>query len=500
MRTPTAPEGRYAGSGSADGASVRTTFVVAPRAISALLVMAILGAACRRSAEPPAPVAVPTAASSAPVAPARTIAGSGSGRVETCAPRRTGEPAPAVWAHDGRRVATARGGRLWIFDVDAGTALPIAHPAPVLSLAWSPDDTRLAVETGTEGRDGMENGFELWSTAAGALVTRRPGGRGVAPAFTPDGAFAVFTGKLDGPPSDPYADRPTLGLFDVRREALWQQVIVEAPPVDPGYEWNRMGPPEPLRVVFDRGLTLAAIRWRNGTPLQVWSLAERRPIDVRSGNDVVAGVALSPDGQWLVWGEHTGVERWNLTTHRRGSRLRPLREGNPVALTMHERRQELLVLTEESVGLWDLRTGRRLWETDLLTAESQGGRRYCDEKNSKAVFLPGEARILIELGGDYRLLDAKTGRLFAHPPGFSDDLAFAAYRRQQGAWNDGSIHAIHPVTGEDVIVERGRRGHVELALSADRRRVVAADADSGEVVWFDLVRGEHRTLCERRPE
>ena len=226
MRTPTAPEGRYAGSGSADGASVRTTFVVAPRAISALLVMAILGAACRRSAEPPAPVAVPTAASSAPVAPARTIAGSGSGRVETCAPRRTGELAPAVWAHDGRRVATARGGRLWIFDVDAGTALPIAHPAPVLSLAWSPDDTRLAVGTGTEGRDAMENGFELWSTAAGALVTRRPGGRGVAPAFTPDGAFAVFTGKLDGPPSDPYAARPTLALFDVRRETLSQQITV----------------------------------------------------------------------------------------------------------------------------------------------------------------------------------------------------------------------------------------------------------------------------------
>jgi hypothetical protein len=197
-------------------------------------------------------------------------------------------------------VATARGGRLWIFDVDAGTALPIAPPAPVLSLAWSPDDTRLAVGTGTEGRDAMENGFELWSTAAGALVTRRPGGPGVPPGFTPDGAFAVFTGQLDGSPTDAYAGQPTLALFDVRNETLWQQITVEQPPDDPGLEWSRMGPPEPLRVVFDRELTLAAIRWRNGTPLQVWSLAERRPIDVGSGKDVLAGVALSPDGQWLV--------------------------------------------------------------------------------------------------------------------------------------------------------------------------------------------------------
>jgi len=93
MGTPTALDGRYAGSGSADGVSVRTTFVVAPRAISALLVMALLGAACRPSAEPPAPVDVPTAAPSAPVAPARTIAGSHPGRGETCAPYRTAEPA-----------------------------------------------------------------------------------------------------------------------------------------------------------------------------------------------------------------------------------------------------------------------------------------------------------------------------------------------------------------------------------------------------------------------
>jgi hypothetical protein len=41
---------------------------------------------------------------------------------------------------------------------------------------------------------------------------------------------------------------------------------------------------------------------------------------------------------------------------------------------------------------------------------------------------------------------------------------------------------------------------VKLAPSVDRRRLVAADADSGEVMWFDLARGEHRTLCERRPE
>jgi len=416
-------------------------------------------------------------ASSAPPAPERPA-------IEGCMARRGKKPTMARWSHDGRRVAMARGDQFWIFDVDTRTARQIPHPEPVTHLVWSPDDARLATQSDPEYT--IRGHLELWNPSTGALMNTLPAHAGMAPSFTPDGALVVFTGRADRPP---YDDQPTVAVFDLHKEVSWPPIALDPPVDDRTYEWDRMGPPEPVSVLFDRSRRVAAIRWRSSTPLSLVRLEDRRFIAIGSRDKTFGGMAMTPDEQWLVWGEWAGVERWNLSTHRRASRLASL--GYPIAMAMHPRRARLVVLTNDgNLCLWDVSTGRRLW-----TAFWGEPGVWFDEANSIA-YVHGDTQILV----DSFLFDARTGRILEQPTGDGESMSERARRRREAAWIYDGVRGIDPVTQEERLVDPTLRPYGELDVSADRRRVVMADSESGEVLWYDLTRRDHKHVLCRRPE
>ncbi len=115
---------------------------------------------------------------------------------------------------NGRGFAEHRRRQVWLVDVETGAARRLTNlPAAVGDVAWSPDGTRLAIETGRASAADLfyRPRIVVLDVASGKLtsVAEHPQGAFQAPAWLPDGrSIAVIGGLL---PHQPY--RSEIWLF-----------------------------------------------------------------------------------------------------------------------------------------------------------------------------------------------------------------------------------------------------------------------------------------------
>lgn len=135
--------------------------------------------------------------------------------------------APA-WSPDGRTIAVAVGGAIEILDASDGTSVRTVRVPGALGdrIAWSPDGRTFAVD----GRAGGVAGVFLVPADGGepSLLTRCPEPRctDLDPAWSPDGAWVVFTrARCDQPGGDCF----TGDLYIVRSGGGTARPLVRSP-------------------------------------------------------------------------------------------------------------------------------------------------------------------------------------------------------------------------------------------------------------------------------
>ncbi|MBV1859418.1 MAG: FHA domain-containing protein [Nannocystaceae bacterium] len=254
-----------------------------------------------------------------------------------------------AFSPDGTRLVTGGdGGKVWLWDATvaepaASGILLRAHEARVVSLAWHPDGKRLA--------SGDETGvLVLWDADAPR-----------SPLSTRTAHDDAITSLLfDG--SDP----PSLwsGSEDrvVRQWALREDgSIARSRTLD-----EHLGGVTALAVSDDR--RWAATATSSGEVL-LWPLATRRkrgkkkkrvgfppPLPLLGHEGMVASLAFTPDGHWLITAGGSGLRMWDLRAKDPGiaSVVLPGHSGDVTQMVLAAGNRAVTGATDDTLRVWDL--------------------------------------------------------------------------------------------------------------------------------------------------
>jgi WD40 repeat protein len=422
------------------------------------------------------------------------------------------------WSPDGRLVAVSSEGTARVWDAKTGALQHtlLGHSGFILSVAWSPDASRLV----TGSSDGIAKVWEIgpdgvrerWSLSA---QETKSGIVGVA--FSPDGT-RVMAGDASssavqvwdlGPTGDvEWANLPAPGypgaefMPDGRRvvTSSWHRVdrlaarAVTIWDLRTGRDSRTIGPPtdyfnfESLDVAPDGssialggnsgqkccGGASAARAWDTSTGEELWRIGHQRTVNE---------VAFSPDGEYLATADWGGVTK---IVDRSGRVVRVLgapEEGfnsSDVAFSSDGR----LVATAEfdnrgaeRVRVWD-------WATRdaLLTIDAEGPSTQVDfDPNGPRVVLSGSDALA-------EIWDVERGTraaVLAGPPGGVKDLAFSPDgSRIAIASVDGLVRLFDAETGSPELRLRGSGCAVEgVAFSPDGAKLASTSWCDGVRVW-----------------
>jgi Tol biopolymer transport system component len=160
-----------------------------------------------------------------------------------------------------------------------GTSKVIFEHASIAAPAWSPDGTRIAVQT-TSGQGKVDIG--ILDVASGAFARLTGDGNNVNPTWTADGRRVVFTSTLGGKPAIWWQPVDGRGnpekLVDVVRDDAVGVVT-----------------PDGRFLVYQVGPGIAGELWM----LELSGARTRRRLVSIPGN--AANPAVSPDGKWLAY-------------------------------------------------------------------------------------------------------------------------------------------------------------------------------------------------------
>jgi WD40 repeat protein len=356
------------------------------------------------------------------------------------------------------------------------------HTGGVSSVAFSPDNTRLA----TAG----DGDVRVWNRTTGQEVLRLEGQLGwvSSVAFSPDNTRIATGGRVGGG-----GDDGDVRLWDTTtgREVLRLE--------------GQLGWVSSVAFLPDNTRIAAAEFGGSGGTVRLWDTTTGREV-LRLEGQVgrVDSVALSPDNTHIVTGGAGGVVRlWDTDTGREVLRL----EGHPgrvrsVAFSPDSTRVATATAGDGGRGggivrVWDATTGK-----EVLCLEGQFG------WLSSVVFSPDNACIATGDCGDgrtgtVRLWDTTTGKEVLRLEGqlgwvssvvFSPDNRIVACCGDLGGATDVAVHLWDTTTGEQVLRLEGQLGWVSsVAFSPDNNRIATVDL-GGNVLLWDTNTGE-KVLC-----
>ncbi|HUW56230.1 MAG TPA: protein kinase [Planctomycetota bacterium] len=350
------------------------------------------------------------------------------------------------------KVVTAGGDgtvKLWSIYSDKELMTLRGHDGWVLSLAVSPDGTRLV----TGGRDQT---VKVWRADPGGEAQWIHGRWAYSVAFSPDGKRLTSSGGRGGH----------------LESTIYDAVSGEEVAVLRGHG-DRV-----LSVAYSPdGTRIVTGGWDK--TLKVWDAATGTPLLTLGGHkDQVVSVAFSPDGKRVLSGSYDKtVKIWDALT---GAEIRTLVGHEHYVLAVAFSRDGRHIVSggyDKTVKLWDATTGE---EIRTLRGHELGV--------LSVGFSPDDRRV-VSAGSDktVRLWEAATGKELMVLRGHQGVVRCVAYspngeRIVSAADDVGAVKIWDAVAGAEAMTLRGQGGFLSATFSPDGKRIVAAGT-SGVMLW-----------------
>ncbi|MDM8523037.1 hypothetical protein QUF80_06645 [Desulfococcaceae bacterium HSG8] len=370
----------------------------------------------------------------------------------------TGPVSSVVFSPDGKHIAAASSGTVYLWDAQTGKEL-IRFKGYSRSLAFSPDGTRIA---------SASDDVRVWDAETGRELTILSAGSATSVAFSPDGT-RIVSGSRD------------------ERVRIWD--------AETGRELNtfRGHSNDVTSVAFSPdGTRIASGAWDN--TVRIWDAETGMELNTfRGHSETVTSVAFSPDGTRIasgawdktvrIWDAETGKELATFSGHSRGVysvAFSP--DGTRIASGS----------SDKTMRVWDAETGREL---SIFTGDS--GSVY------SLAFSPDGARIASG-SGELRMWDVETGRELTIFTGHSSQVYSLAFSPDGAriASGSGELLMWDVETGEELTTFTGHprnfTGHqkdfysVAVAFTPDGTLI----AGNNGRVWDAETGKELTTLAE----
>jgi WD40 repeat protein/tRNA A-37 threonylcarbamoyl transferase component Bud32 len=397
--------------------------------------------------------------------------------------------------------------RLWRSETGRALGTPLAHPAPVWAVAFSPGGRMLL--TGSE-----DSQARFFLVATGAPIGRPLVHEGLvrAVAFSPDGKVAMTTSAGGG--AYQAARLWELPAETALARPLMQRGRITALAYSPDGRYLLTGAADPVARLWDLadGTTtacalpaaepIAAVAFapdgktfvtgslpRNqGSVLRLWDRAEGRVIGEWHHSVLVSDVSYSADGRTVLAGFNYGpAALWKVTTRRKVVEMLDPPAGEMWSPHFAPDGRSVLAGAPERIRLVDLATGEVFWKRQFPASEVVGQ------------YLPDGKRVLLLVGHFAQVWDPAGDRLVEaaafHPGGglasvllHPDGRIAATIDRDQTArlWDVATGKPLGPTLGY------GNVGAV--ALRADGKVLACGGRDGRITLW------RIPTLLEGSPE
>ncbi len=352
-------------------------------------------------------------------------------------------PAPTNFLNSGSEV------RMWQTQTARRLGPPLRHPAPVWSVAFSPDNRILM----TGSRDGQAR-FFLVATGAPMGDPLQLDGTVTAVAFRSDGLAAVAA---------------SAGGDHHAAARVW------TPPAGQGREKPLLQSEELLAMAFTpNGHNLLTTAWEGNVRLM--DLHGQPIAPTHSGLSHLTAAAINPDGKTYLVGSADGiVQCWDLLRTRPRYEIRP--EGWIESIAISPDGQTYLVAPRrDRVWLCETSTGRRIGEP-LQTGSPAWSVAFAPDGRTFLVGTDQEAQIWdLETRSVWRKtsFQGHVTQVTVHPDGKRAFLVIDGFVREWHFATDEAIRTpnFQPEGGID-----------RFALSPDGRSVLIARSDRIARLW-----------------
>lgn len=385
-----------------------------------------------------------------------------------------------------------------LFDTTAGVDEPMrifrGHTDAVYQAAFSADE-RYVVSAGDDGT------ARVWTTQTGASHVLSGHTDDVwRVAVSPDGTY-IATGSLDSTVrvwSTTFDDsRPLVGTHTNKfvsvlattgeGELVLYAINDDLRVFDPDTGTSRpAGTPAPIiesMMKIPRGVvyTSADGRFaaaRNGSSVDLWTLADGTKRELKLHEDKVYGLAFSPDGATLATAGADGtVVAWNTTTGEH----RVIAKGGPVTALGFAPDGDVLALgVEGNVLLWSVDRMELVREIDVS--------KQCGDRYIQALAFSGDGEHLVVLahGSSYPVIELDTGDMLELATGghtmvdvqFSPDNTLVA-----AAVADRTVRVWDLATGEVAVLEGHRDLVMQVRFSPDSQTLASGSYDDTIRLW-----------------
>ena len=394
-----------------------------------------------------------------------------------------------------------------------GNAFRAAAPYGVLSMAFSPDGTRI-VTGGTLGTTHPDFGqASVWDARTGAELLQLTGHTGtvMSAAFSPDGT-RIITGSLDGTAKvwDARTGTPRLELDGIKSPMESAAFSLDGTHIVTG--GGAFGKPGEAAVWDARtGLLRLALKGFKGRVKCVAISKDGTRIVTGSGSGEEWGNPRARNGEATVWDAHTGAPLVEL---------KGLKEWvNSVAVSADGTR----IVTgaacpgeiwRPEVKVWDVKTGTIRLDLTPKSGRTPVGGGWAGamanqgERGVSVAFSPDGRRFVVgarptkglTVGRAVQVLDVETGTVLVEMKG-SQSLALSVAFSPDGTQiasgtSAGAVTVWDAEKGTVLLELKGHTANVNsVAFSPDGKRIVTGSADRTVRVW-DVRTGT--TLAELR--